>query len=95
MTTLLVPKQVTQREDFEAMQAQGTDEAVGFHIEDMEAVTAVQRSFYGDGYQIGRLSHLEMPIWLMHRYIAARARGTWPTLDRPAAASQRGGDNAL
>ena len=49
----------------------------------------VQRGYYSSGYQRGRLSHLEMSIWLFQRYLAARARGTWPTLDRPAAPAQR------
>jgi phenylpropionate dioxygenase-like ring-hydroxylating dioxygenase large terminal subunit len=62
---------------------------VDFHMEDMEVCAAVQRGFYAKGYQRGRLSHLEMPIWLIQRYLAARARGTFPTLDRPAAPAQR------
>lgn len=62
---------------------------VEFHLEDMEVCTAVQRGFYAQGYQRGRLSHLEMPIWLIQRYLAARARGTFPTRDRPAAPGQQ------
>lgn len=50
---------------------------------------AVQRGYYSSGYQRGRLSHLEMPIWLIQRYLAARARGTWPGMDREPAVSQR------
>jgi hypothetical protein len=49
----------------------------------------VQRGFHARGYQRGRLSHLEMPIWLFQRYLAARARGTYPTMDRPAAPAQK------
>ncbi|HEY5753382.1 MAG TPA: aromatic ring-hydroxylating dioxygenase subunit alpha [Chthoniobacterales bacterium] len=62
---------------------------VDFHMEDMEVCTAVQRGYYATGYQRGRLSHLEMPIWLIQRYLAARARGTYPGIDRPFAPSQR------
>lgn len=62
---------------------------VDFHLEDMEVCTAVQRGFHAGGYQRGRLSHLEMPIWLIQRYLAARARGTYPTLDRPPAPAQK------
>ncbi len=62
---------------------------VDFHLEDMEVCTAVQRGLYATGYQRGRLSHLEMPVWLFQRYLAARARGTYPTLDRPPAAAQK------
>lgn len=62
---------------------------IDFHLEDMEVCTAVQRGFYATGYQRGRLSHLEMPIWLIQRYLAARARGTYPCMDRPVAPSQK------
>ena len=62
---------------------------IDFHLEDMEVCTAVQRGFHASGYQRGRLSHLEMPIWLIQRYLAARARGTYPCMDRPTAPSQR------
>ncbi len=44
---------------------------------------------HATGCQRGRLSHLEMPIWLIQRYLAARARGTYPTHDRPPAPGQR------
>ena len=60
-----------------------------FHLEDMEVCTAVQRGLYASGWQPGRLSHLEMPVWLFHRYLAARIRGVWPTDDQPAAPGQR------
>ena len=60
-----------------------------FHLEDMEVCTAVQRGLYASGWQQGRLSHLEMPVWLFHRYLAARIRGAWPTDDRAAAPGQR------
>jgi phenylpropionate dioxygenase-like ring-hydroxylating dioxygenase large terminal subunit len=89
LTTLLVPRATTELPDFSERLARGTSASVGFHLEDMEMCVGVQRSYYASGYQRGRLSHLEMPIWLFHKYLAARARGTWPTLDRPAALSQR------
>ena len=89
LTTLLVPRATTELPDFAERLARGTEASVGFHLEDMEMCVGVQRGFYSSGYQRGRLSHLEMPIWLFHRYLAARMRGTWPTLDRPAAPSQR------
>lgn len=88
-TTLLVPKSTVQHPDYDAMLAKGTAQAVAFHLEDMEVCMAVQRGYYSSGYQRGRLSHLEMSIWLIQRYLAARSRGTWPAVDRPAAASQR------
>jgi phenylpropionate dioxygenase-like ring-hydroxylating dioxygenase large terminal subunit len=89
LTTLLVPRATTALSDFPERLARGTSASVGFHLEDMEMCVGVQRSYYSSGYQRGRLSHLEMPIWLFHRYLAARARGAWPTTDRPAAPSQR------
>ena len=61
---------------------------VAFHLEDMEVCTAVQRGFYATGYQRGRLSHLEMPIWLIQRYLAARSQGTYPAVDHPGAPAQ-------
>ena len=89
LTAVLVPESTRRHAGFDEMLARAGDDAVGFHLEDMEVVTAVQRSMYSEGYQQGRLSHLEMSVWLLQRYIAARARGTWPTLDRDGAPSQR------
>jgi phenylpropionate dioxygenase-like ring-hydroxylating dioxygenase large terminal subunit len=88
LTTLLLPRATTKLSDFAERLARGTAAAVSFHLEDLEMCVGVQRSYYASGYQRGRLSHLEMPIWLFHRYLAARTRGTWPTLDRPVAPSQ-------
>ena len=89
LTTLLVPRSTTELPDFSERLERGAAASVGFHLEDLEMCIGVQRSYYASGYQRGRLSHLEMPIWLFHRYLAARARNTWPTVDRPAASSQR------
>jgi phenylpropionate dioxygenase-like ring-hydroxylating dioxygenase large terminal subunit len=89
LTTLLVPRATTLLPDFHDRLKRGTDASVAFHLEDMEMCVGVQRSYYATGYQRGRLSHLEMPIWLFQRYLAARARGVMPTQDRPAAPSQR------
>jgi len=88
LTTLLVPRAVTELPDFAERLAKATAASVGFHLEDMEMCVGVQRSYYSSGFQRGRLSHLEMPIWLLQRYLAARIRSTWPTLDRPAAKGQ-------
>lgn len=89
LTTLLVPRATTELPDYPERLARATAASVGFHLEDMEMCVGLQRSYYASGYQRGRLSHLEMPVWLFQRYLAARARGTWPTHDRPAASSQR------
>ncbi len=88
LTTLLVPRAATELPDFRERLAQATAASVAFHLEDLEMCVGVQRSYYARGYQRGRLSHLEMPLWLIQRYLAARARGTWPGIDRPAAAGQ-------
>ncbi|MDX2081960.1 MAG: aromatic ring-hydroxylating dioxygenase subunit alpha [Terrimicrobiaceae bacterium] len=89
LTTCLVNDSAFADPDFGKKLEAANRMLVDFHLEDMEVCTAVQRGFYAKGYQRGRLSHLEMPIWLFQRYLAARARGTYPTLDRPAAPGQR------
>jgi phenylpropionate dioxygenase-like ring-hydroxylating dioxygenase large terminal subunit len=88
LTTILVPKTSTELPDFQARRERANRAGIDFHLEDMEVCMAVQRGLTTAGYQRGRLSHLEMPVWLIQRYLAARSRGTWPTMDRPAAASQ-------
>ena len=89
LTTILVPRSTIEREDWEQLHEAETAMLKLFHMEDMEICAAVQRGFYSSGCQRGRLSHLEMPVWLIHRFIAARARGTWPATDMPPAPSQR------
>ena len=54
----------------------------------MEVCAAVLRGLQSRTSQTSPLSHLEMPVWLFHRYLAARTRRAWPTDDRPAAPSQ-------
>ena len=89
LTTLLAPQSTIDHPNYEEMRAAAEADAVKFHLEDMEVVTAVHRSMQSGAYKQGRLSHLEMPIWLIQRYLAARIRGTWPTIDRDPAPSQR------
>lgn len=89
LTTMLVPCTTAARPDFDAMLEKEIPLFFEFHLEDMEMCTAIQRGMHSLGAQRGRLSHLEMSVWLVQRYLAARIRGTWPTLDRPAAPSQR------
>lgn len=88
LTTALVSAEAAARPDFAAMREKVAASLTQFHLEDMEVCTAVQRGLYASGWQPGRLSHLEMPVWLFHRYLGARIRGVWPTDDRPPAASQ-------
>jgi phenylpropionate dioxygenase-like ring-hydroxylating dioxygenase large terminal subunit len=89
LTTTLVSPSVLARDNFALLREKATASLIEFHLEDMEVCTAVQRGLYASGWQQGRLSHLEMPVWLFHRYLAARIRGVWPTDDQPAAPSQR------
>jgi phenylpropionate dioxygenase-like ring-hydroxylating dioxygenase large terminal subunit len=89
LTTVLVAPETADRPNFAQLRPKIEQALVQFHLEDMEVCSAVQRGLYASGWQPGRLSHLEMPVWLFHRYLAARIRGVWPTDDRPAAPSQR------
>jgi phenylpropionate dioxygenase-like ring-hydroxylating dioxygenase large terminal subunit len=89
LTTCLLPKTAREDPQFDEKIALADQMLVDFHLEDMEVCTAVQRGFQTRGYQQGRLSHLEMPIWLIQRYLGARIRGVYPTQDRPAAPSQK------
>jgi phenylpropionate dioxygenase-like ring-hydroxylating dioxygenase large terminal subunit len=88
-TTTLVAPDVPAHDDFEKLRANVMDSLVAFHLEDMEVCTGVQRGLYSSAWRPGPLSHLEMPVWLFYRYLAARTRGVWPTDDRPAAPSQQ------
>ena len=89
LTTVLVPPSTAALDNFPRLREGIEESLVRFHLEDMEVCTAVQRGLYASGWQQGRLSHLEMPVWLFHRYLAARIRGAWPTDDRTAAPGQR------
>lgn len=88
LTTVLAHKSAVEGPGFEEQRAIAEKNSIDFHLEDMEVCCAVHRSMYSHGFQRGRLSHLEMSIWQIQRYLAARSRGTWPTLDRPAAKAQ-------
>ncbi len=89
LTTTLVAPDVPARKDFETLRASATESLFTFHLEDMEVCTAVQRGLHSSAWKPGRLSHLEMPVWLIHRYIANRIRGTQAGVDSPAAPGQR------
>jgi hypothetical protein len=75
--------------NYQALRARTMEQLTAFHLEDMEVCAAVQRGLGASGWRQGRLSHLEMPVWLFQRYLAARIRGVWPTDDQPSASSQR------
>jgi phenylpropionate dioxygenase-like ring-hydroxylating dioxygenase large terminal subunit len=92
LTTTLVAPDVLDLPERETLIAEQAEMLYTFHVEDMEVCTAVQRGLHSPAWQPGRLSHLEMPVWLFHRYLAARVRGVWPTDDREAAPGQRAVD---
>ena len=89
LTTTLVSPETLSLPAYEKLHALTTDQLTAFHLEDMEVCTAVQRGLYSSGWQTGRLSHLEMPVWLFHRYLAARIQNRWPTDDGVVAPSQK------
>jgi phenylpropionate dioxygenase-like ring-hydroxylating dioxygenase large terminal subunit len=88
LTTVLVPAGLRARDNFPHLREKIESQLVEFHLEDMQVCTAVQRGLHASGWQQGRLSHLEMPVWLFHRFMAARLTDRWPTDDRPAAPGQ-------
>jgi hypothetical protein len=49
-----------------------------FHLEDMLVNTGVQLGLGSRKVVQGRLSHLEEPVWLIQRYIAARLQSKYP-----------------
>jgi phenylpropionate dioxygenase-like ring-hydroxylating dioxygenase large terminal subunit len=89
LTTTLVSRAARAAPDFEQRLASEAELLRGFHVQDMQVCSAVQRGLRSSAFRGGRLSHLEMPVWLIQRYVAARGRATWPTLDRPPAPGQR------
>lgn len=76
-TTLCTPDNL-DRPDWESLRDKERQMAIDFHTEDMEMLIAMQRGIESDHYRPGRLSHLEEPIWLIQRYLAARIQGTHP-----------------
>jgi phenylpropionate dioxygenase-like ring-hydroxylating dioxygenase large terminal subunit len=89
LTTTLIAPEATDLPQYEKLHARVAEQLTTFHLEDMQVCTAVQRGLYATGWQPGRLSHLEMPVWLFHRYIAARIQGLWPTDNGDVAPGQR------
>ena len=69
LATLLVPRDSTSRPGFPQIFETEIARLLAFHLEDMKACTAVQRGLPSRTYPLGCFSHLEMPIWLFHRYL--------------------------
>jgi phenylpropionate dioxygenase-like ring-hydroxylating dioxygenase large terminal subunit len=77
-TMTLVRPESKAAPDYEATLVSETKMLRDFHMEDMVVNTAVQRGLSARAAVRGRLSHLEEPIWLLQRYLAARLQGTYP-----------------
>lgn len=73
-TTMLVHPATIEREDYAELYEKEVEAAVNFHLEDMEVCAATQNGMRSSAYEPGRLSHLEEPIWLFQRYLAAKIR---------------------
>ena len=84
LTTTLVRPEAKQAPDWAEALASETDMLRAFHTEDMAVNAAVQRGLHSRKARRGRLSHLEEPVWLIQRYLAARSQGRYPTPDRRA-----------
>jgi hypothetical protein len=78
LTTILVTRESLQQPDYSERLASETQMLREFHIEDMLVNSAVQRGLRSRHAVRGRLSHLEEPIWLIQRYLAARTGGSYP-----------------
>jgi phenylpropionate dioxygenase-like ring-hydroxylating dioxygenase large terminal subunit len=78
LTTTLVTEESTRKPEFPNWIEPETKMLRDFHMEDMEVTEAVQAGLTSSKYVRGRLSHLEAPVWLVQRYLAARTLGTYP-----------------
>ncbi|HMI95536.1 MAG TPA: aromatic ring-hydroxylating dioxygenase subunit alpha [Micropepsaceae bacterium] len=78
LTTTLVARENLGASDLTEKIASETKLMRDFHLEDMMVNSAVQRGLGSSKVVRGRLSHLEEPVWLIQRYLAARAEGRYP-----------------
>lgn len=78
LTTTLVSKEAMADPGFAAALESETEMLRAFHTEDMVMNAGVQRGLKSSKVVRGRLSHLEEPVWLIQRYLAARLQGTYP-----------------
>ena len=77
-TITLVSRETLESPDLPAMIEAETPLLRDFHLEDMAMNTGVQKGLRSRYAVRGRLSHLEEPVWLIQRYLAARLRGGLP-----------------
>jgi phenylpropionate dioxygenase-like ring-hydroxylating dioxygenase large terminal subunit len=74
LTTLMVLPEAKQMPDYEKRLAAEIEMLKTFHTEDMEVCVAVQKGMNSSTFRSGRLSHLEIPIWHIQRYLARKLR---------------------
>ncbi len=77
-TITLVSRETLDSPDLPAMIEAETPLLRDFHLEDMVMNTGVQKGLRSRYAVRGRLSHLEEPVWLIQRYLAARLQGGLP-----------------
>ena len=77
-TMTLVSRETLDSPDLERMIEAETPLLRDFHVEDMVVNKAVQDGLNSAYAVRGRLSHLEEPVWLIQRYLAARLAGSYP-----------------
>jgi len=77
-TTMIVSEAAMDTANFEELKAREVQAGITFHLEDMEVCAATQRGMRSVGYEQGRLSHLEEPIWHFQKYLAAKIKAAIP-----------------
>lgn len=78
LTTMLITKPNLALPDYAARYESESKMLRDFHLEDMQVTEAVQRGLESGRAVRGRLSHLDEPVWLFQRWLAARAEDAYP-----------------
>jgi phenylpropionate dioxygenase-like ring-hydroxylating dioxygenase large terminal subunit len=74
LTTILISPESKEMPDYAQRLESEIEMLKKFHTEDMEVCEAVQKGMNSATFRSGRLSHLEMPIWHIQRYLARKIR---------------------
>jgi phenylpropionate dioxygenase-like ring-hydroxylating dioxygenase large terminal subunit len=77
-TMTLVTRETATDPAYAAMLEAETPLMRDFHLEDMQMNAGVQKGMASRFAGGGPLSHLEEPVWLVQRYLAARLNGRFP-----------------
>ncbi|MEN6543480.1 aromatic ring-hydroxylating dioxygenase subunit alpha [Parvibaculum sp.] len=77
-TMTLISKEARADPSFDEVIEAETKMLSDFHAQDMQVNQAVQKGLKSAHVVRGRLSHLEEPVWLIQRYLAARLDGRYP-----------------